>query len=28
MSKDTVAGTDTGFWRCKRALGMLKKSLT
>ena len=28
MSKDTVAGTDTGFWRCSKALGILKKSLT
>jgi hypothetical protein len=28
MSKDTVAGTETGFWRCNKALGRLKKSLT
>ena len=26
MSKDTVSGTDTGFWRCSKALGILKKS--
>lgn len=28
MSKETVAATDTGFWRWNRALGILKKSLT
>jgi hypothetical protein len=28
MSKDTAAATDTGFWRWKKALGILKKSLT
>ena len=27
-SKDAVVATDTGFWRCNKALGMLKKSLT
>ena len=28
MSKETVAPTDTGFWKWNKALGMLKKSLT
>jgi len=28
MSKDTVAATDTGFWKRNKALGILKKSLT
>lgn len=28
MSKDTVAPTDTGFWKRNKALGILKKSLT
>ena len=27
MSKDTVAATDTGFWKWNKALGILKKSL-
>ena len=27
MSKDTVAPTDTGFWKWNKALGILKKSL-
>jgi hypothetical protein len=28
MSKETVAPTDTGFWKRNRAFGILKKSLT
>jgi len=28
MSKETVAPTETGFWKWSKALGRLKKSLT